>query len=82
MDDGISTWPRERIAAAVGYARKVGGLGPEPLNRDVGEWTDEVRGLIEAFDWYVRTKPEEAALLLEIQKCEWNREMLNSICCP
>lgn len=77
----IRTWPRDRIANAVRYARKVGGIGSEPLPGDVGEWTNEQRELIEAFDWYVQTKPKEASELLEIDdRCVLNSRTLNAIC--
>lgn len=50
MTDGIASWPRARLVAAVTFARRFGALPETPLARDPLTWESWQRDAAEAAD--------------------------------
>lgn len=46
----LRSWDRERIAAAVEYARSTGAVGLDALPPDPGKWPSLTRGVVHAAD--------------------------------
>lgn len=55
--DDVASWPRERVAAAVALARRMGAVPDGPLPADVGSWPPLVAEVVEAADALVRACP-------------------------
>lgn len=53
----VASWPRERVAAAVALARRMGAVPDGPLPADPRRWPDATANVVEAADALIRANP-------------------------
>lgn len=76
--DDIATWPRERVKAAVDYARSWCAIPEEPMHPNPQRWEHwqavAVQGADEILAFLARRRLTDAAQSVDLQQADSNKE--------